>query len=93
MHPVLDDPFYPVPAPVKECDAELCKNVMNVFKTIAIEESDIERLRQVFAHMREFTSNQKALFDVFDSDKDGEVEAQELLKFLTDNLVKDANLA
>ena len=78
---------------VPECSKEVCEAVMNIFKTIALEESDIERLRQVFSHMREFTSNQKALFAVFDLDKSGEVSGEELLKFLQANLVKTATLA
>ena len=43
--------------------------------------------------MREFTSNQKALFDAFDKDGDGTIEASEILTFLGDNLVKDVDLA
>ena len=63
-----------------------------MFKIIAFSESDIERLRQVMAHMREFTSNQKALFDNMDTTKDGEVTPQELLAFMHANLVKEATL-
>ena len=44
--------------PIKEAPLELCKAVANIFKTIALEEGDIERLRQVFAHMREFTAKE-----------------------------------
>ena len=56
-------------------DSELPKLVTNLFKVIAVEESDIERLRQVFSHMREFTQNQRALFEIFDTTKDGKVTA------------------
>jgi hypothetical protein len=47
--------------------------VTDLFKLISIEESDIERLRQVFSHMREFTMNQRALFEAFDTTKDGKI--------------------
>ena len=60
----------------------LPKLVTDLFKVVAIEESDIERLRQVFSHMREFTQNQRALFEIFDTTKDGKVTAEEMLKFM-----------
>lgn len=44
------------------------------------------------AHMREFTSNQKALFDNIDTSKDGEATAQEVLAFMHANLVKEATI-
>ena len=59
--------------------------VTDLFRLVAIEESDIERLRQTFATMREFTMNQRALFEAFDISKDGKITADELLKFLVDN--------
>lgn len=37
--------------------------------------------------MREFTQNQRALFEIFDLSKDGKVTAEEMLKFMGDNLV------
>lgn len=55
--------------------SELAKLVTDLFKVIAIEESDLERLRQVFSHMREFTQNQRALFEIFDTTKDGKITA------------------
>ena len=70
----------------------LPKLVTDLFKVVALEESDIERLRQVFSHMREFTMNQRALFEIFDTTKDGKVTSDEMLKFLKDNLVNAANL-
>ena len=60
----------------------LPKLVTDSFKVVALEESDIERLRQVFSHMREFTQNQRALFLFFDTTKDGKVTAEEMLKFM-----------
>lgn len=74
--------------PIKEAPLELCKAVTNLFKTVALEEGDIERLRQVFAHMREFSANQRGLFDQFDTTKDGKVTAEEIVGFLNNNLVK-----
>lgn len=68
---------------------ELPRLVTDLFKVIAIEESDLERLRQVFSHMREFTQNQRALFEIFDTTKDGKVSAEEMLKFMQDNMVND----
>ena len=68
---------------------ELPRLVTDLFKVIAIEESDLERLRQVFSHMREFTQNQRALFEIFNTTKDGKVTAEEMLKFMQDNLVND----
>jgi len=59
---------------------------------IAVEESDIERLRQVFSYMREFTENQRALFEAFDISKDGKVTADEMLKFMEDNMVKNVKV-
>jgi Ca2+-binding EF-hand superfamily protein len=56
--------------------------ITDLYRTIAIEEGDIERLRQVFSHMREFTSNQRALFDIFDTTKDGKITASEIVRFL-----------
>ena len=56
---------------------------------IAYEENDIEGLRQVFGHMRDFTMNQRALFDHIDQTKSGNLSAADLLAFLTDNLVKE----
>lgn len=70
----------------------LPKLVTELFKVVALEESDIERLRQVFSHMREFTMNQRALFEIFDTTKDGKVTSEEMLKFLQDNLVNNVNL-
>lgn len=70
----------------------LPKLVTDLFKVVALEESDIERLRQVFSHMREFTMNQRALFEIFDTTKDGKVTSEEMLKFLNDNLVNNVNL-
>ena len=78
--------------PIKEAPLELCKAVTNVFRTVALEESDIERLRQVFAHMREFTANQRGLFDQFDTDKKGKITPEEIVSFLTSNLVKGQNV-
>lgn len=72
--------------------APLPKLVTELYKVIAIEESDIERLRQVFSHMREFTMNQRALFDIFDTTKDGKITADEVLKFMVDNLVAGINI-
>ena len=72
--------------------SELAKLVTDLFKVIAIEESDLERLRQVFSHMREFTQNQRALFEIFDTTKDGKITAQEMLKFMQDNLVNNVTL-
>lgn len=62
--------------------------VTDLFRCIALEESDIERLRQVFSHMREFTMNQRALFEAFDTTKDAKLTPEEILKFMEDNLVK-----
>lgn len=42
--------------------------------------------------MREFTQNQRALFEIFDTTKDGKVTAEEMLKFMKDNLVNDVTL-
>jgi len=56
--------------------------ITDLYRTIAIEEGDIERLRQVFSHMREFTSNQRALFDIFDTTRDGKITASEIVRFL-----------
>ena len=70
----------------------LSRLITDLYKTIAIEESDIERLRQVFSHMREFTTNQRALFDIFDTTKDGKLTASEILRFLQDNLVQGATV-
>jgi hypothetical protein len=70
----------------------LPKLVTDLFRVVALEESDIERLRQVFSHMREFTMNQRALFEIFDTTKDGKVTSEEILKFLQDNLVNGVNL-
>jgi len=70
----------------------LPKLVTDLFKVVALEESDIERLRQVFSHMREFTMNQRALFEIFDTTKDGKVTPDEMMKFLKDNLVNAVNL-
>ena len=63
-----------------------------MFKVIAVEESDIERLRQVFSHMREFTQNQRALFEIFDISKDGKITPDEMLKFMVENLVPDVKV-
>lgn len=63
-------------------DPSLPRLVTDLFKVIALEESDIERLRQVFSHMREFTQNQRALFEAFDTTKDSKVTAEEMLKFM-----------
>lgn len=71
---------------------QLAKLVTDLFKVVALEESDIERLRQVFSHMREFTMNQRALFEIFDTSKDSKVTAEEMLKFLKDNLVNDVTV-
>ena len=49
--------FHEVLKPVKEQAPELCRNIVNLFKVIAYEENDIEGLRQVFAHMPDFTMN------------------------------------
>lgn len=68
--------------PIREAPLEICKAVTEVFRTIALEEGDIERLRQVFAHMPEFASNQRALFDLFDTSKDGQCSAEEMANFL-----------
>lgn len=65
----------------------LPKLVTDLFRIIAVEESDIERLRQVFSHMREFTMNQRALFDIFDTSKDGKITDAEMHKFMVDNLI------
>jgi Ca2+-binding EF-hand superfamily protein len=70
----------------------LPKLVTDLFKVVALEESDIERLRQFFSHMREFTMNQRALFEIFDTTKDGKVTPDEMMKFLKDNLVNAVNL-
>jgi hypothetical protein len=51
--------------------ASVKQKLTDLFKIIAFSENDIERLRQVMAHMREFTSNQKVLFDNMDTTKDG----------------------
>jgi Ca2+-binding EF-hand superfamily protein len=42
--------------------------------------------------MREFTSNQRALFEAFDTTKDGRLTDVEILKFMTDNLIPNANI-
>ncbi len=70
----------------------LPKLVTELYRVIAVEESDIERLRQVFSHMREFTMNQRALFDIFDTTKVGKLTADEMLKFMVDNLVAGVNI-
>lgn len=77
--------------PIKEAPLELCKAVANIFKTVALEEGDIERLRQVFAHMREFTANQRGLFEQFDANKNGQIAPEEIVNFLNKNLVKNVN--
>ena len=81
--------YHSVEAPFREQPQHLCSAVVNLFKVIAYEENDIEGLRQVFAHMRDFTMNQRALFDLIDQSKSGNLSAADLLEFLTDNLVKD----
>lgn len=81
------------PAPLKECAPELCAKVANLFKTIALEESDIERLRQDFGTYREFTRDQKALFRVFDKDDDGKIALEEMQAFLTDQKVEGVQAA
>ena len=61
--------------------------ITNLFKVIAVGESDIERLRQVFSHMREFTQNQRALFEAFDVNKNGKLTPDEMMAFMKDNMV------
>lgn len=73
-------------------DEGLPKLVTNLFKVIAVEESDIERLRQVFSHMKDFTQNQRALFEIFDTSKDGKITAEEMLKFMAENMVKNVKV-
>lgn len=77
----------------QEQPAHLCSAAVNLFKVIAYEENDIEGLRQVFAHMRDFTINQRALFDLIDRTKSGNVSAADLLAFLQENLVKEQSEA
>lgn len=70
----------------------LPKLVTDLFHIIAVEESDIERLRQVFSHMREFTMNQRSLFEAFDTTKDGKITDAEMLQFMVDNLVPNVTI-
>ena len=66
--------------------------VTDLFRLVALEESDIERLRQTFSTMREFTMNQRALFEAFDTTKDGKITCDEVLKFMVDNHVLGVTL-
>ena len=42
--------------------------------------------------MREFTMNQRALFDIFDTTKDGKITDAEIHKFMVDNLVSGVTI-
>lgn len=64
--------------------------ITDLFRTIAIEESDIERMRQELAQTRDF--DQRVLFERMDLSKDGNISAQEIQKFLDGNYVKDTTL-
>ena len=90
--PYPEPPFLPPPL-IKECPRELCEKVVKVLRTIAVDESDIERLRQLFGQMREFTRDQKALFKSMDKDEDGTVTEKELTDFLAAQKVKDEQYA
>jgi len=61
-----------------------------MFISIAIEESDIERLRQGLAQIREFSP--KVLFDAINKNGDEHITAEEFLVFMKNNYVKDATL-
>lgn len=58
-----------------------------MFRSIAIDESDIERLRQELAQTRDF--DPRALFERLDTTKDGSIQAIELQTFMSENYVKD----
>lgn len=58
-----------------------------MFRSIAIDESDIERLRQELAQTRDFDA--RALFERLDTTKDGSISAQEMQTFMSENYVKD----
>ena len=64
--------------------------VSGLFRTIAIDESDIERLRQELAQNREFDA--RTLFERINTNKDSHITAEELLKFMNDHYVKKPTL-
>ena len=57
-----------------------------MFKTIAIDESDIERLRQELAQNRDF--DPRALFERINQNNDSHITAEELNDFMNDCYVK-----
>lgn len=64
--------------------------ITDLFRTIAIEESDIERMRQELAQTRDY--DPRNLFERMDVSKDGNITADELQKFLSENYVKDTTI-
>lgn len=77
-------------SPEADAPKEICEAATNIFKVIALEECDIERLRQLFASMREFTSNKEELFNHLATGKDEKkVTAEKLKQFMLDNKSKD----
>ena len=72
-------------------DPPVSRFVTDLFRTIAIEESDIERMRQELAQTRDF--DPRVLFERIDLSRDSNITAEEILKFLSENYVKDTTLA
>ena len=64
--------------------------VTGIFKAIATGETEIERYRQELAQTRDFDA--KILFDKINTNGDDHISAEELLKFMTDNNIKDATV-
>jgi hypothetical protein len=64
--------------------------ITDLFRTIAIEESDIERMRQELAQTRDF--DPRNLFERIDTSKDGNLTGEEIHRFLSENYVKDTTL-
>ena len=64
--------------------------ITDLFRTIAIEESDIERMRQELAQTRDF--DPRNLFERIDASKDGNLTGEEIHRFLSENYVKDTTL-